>query len=67
MDRASANPLIVVLFFVLRCIIPLVLMLGVSYLLRKLGLVAPPAQEPEERETNGEAQKPNETMTHGGA
>ncbi len=51
MDRVSANPIIVVLFFVLRCIIPLLLMLGISYLLRKLGLVTPPPQEPEEPDT----------------
>lgn len=48
MDNVSANPIFVVLFFVLRCIIPLVLMLGVSALLRKLGLIAPPPQEPED-------------------
>ena len=51
MDRVSANPIFVALFFVLRCAIPLFLMLGVTALLRKLGLVAPPPEEPQEQTT----------------
>jgi hypothetical protein len=40
MDNSSASPLFVVLLFILRCLVPLVLLMGISYLLRKLGLVS---------------------------
>jgi len=39
MDKATANPFLIALFFIVRCLIPLVLMLAVSYLLRKLGFI----------------------------
>jgi hypothetical protein len=44
-EEGGANPVIVALLFVVRCLVPLGLMLGVSFLLRKLGLikVPPPA------------------------
>ncbi len=47
MDRVSANPIFVALFFILRCLVPLLVMLGISYLLRRLGLIVPPPQEPD--------------------
>jgi len=34
------------LFFTLRCLIPLMIMLGISYLLRKFGLVQEPPKPP---------------------
>lgn len=52
MDNNSGNPIFVALFFILRCLIPLVIMLGISYLLRKLGLIVPPPQEPESDQQN---------------
>ena len=39
MDRVAANPLLVALFFIVRCMIPLIIMLGVSAVLKKLGLI----------------------------
>lgn len=44
MGDSGANPLIVMLLFLLRCLVPLLLMLGLSYLLRRLGLIG--EQEP---------------------
>ncbi len=44
MSSSGADPLIVILLFLLRCLVPLLLMLGLSYLLRRLGLIA--EQEP---------------------
>ena len=44
MSTSGADPLIVILLFLLRCLVPLLLMLGLSYLLRRLGLIA--EQEP---------------------
>jgi hypothetical protein len=46
MDKATANPLLVGLFFILRCLVPLVIMLGISYLLKRLGLIQPPPEPP---------------------
>jgi len=47
MDQpGSANPLYVGLFFILRCLIPLVVMLGISYVLKRLGVIASPPAPP---------------------
>jgi hypothetical protein len=42
MEEAAVNPLIVVLLFMLRCLIPLLILLGISALLRRLGLISEP-------------------------
>lgn len=55
MDEPSVNPLFVALLFILRCLVPLLIMLGVSELLRRWGLLkrsAPPPPEPGENENN---------------
>lgn len=56
MNEPSANPVIVALLFILRCLVPLGILFGVSYLLRKLGLVSidepEPQEEPEKDEDN---------------
>jgi hypothetical protein len=46
MDKAELNPGIIVFFYILRCLVPLGIMLGISYLLRRLGLIQPPPQPP---------------------
>jgi hypothetical protein len=46
MDKASANPLLVGLLFILRCLVPLLVMLGISYLLKRLGLIQTPTEPP---------------------
>jgi hypothetical protein len=45
MDDSGANPLVVALLFLVRCLVPLALMLGISYLLRRLGLITEPPPE----------------------
>ncbi len=45
MNDTSASPIFVALLFILRCIVPLAILFGISYLLRKMGLVA--VEEPE--------------------
>ena len=45
MNDTSANPIFVALLFILRCVVPLAILFGISYLLRKMGLVA--VEEPE--------------------
>lgn len=46
MNSSDSNPAIIALFFVLRCLVPLVVMLGISYLLRRLKLIAEPPKPP---------------------
>jgi len=47
MEQQAESPIIIeVLLFAARCIVPLLLMLGVSYLLRRLGLIAEPPPPP---------------------
>ena len=48
MNEPSANSFFVVLLFILRCLIPLAILFGISYLLRRMGLVAIEAPEPKE-------------------
>ncbi len=56
MNDTTANPIFVALLFILRCVVPLAVLFGVSYLLRKMGLVAPEAPEPpDDREEDGGA------------
>lgn len=44
----EVNPIIIGLMFVLRCMVPLAIMLGVSYLLRHYGLITAPPPVPKE-------------------
>jgi hypothetical protein len=50
MENTPSNPIYVFLFFFIRCIIPLGIMLGISYLLRKMGLISEAPQQPEKQE-----------------
>ncbi|MEP0805388.1 MAG: hypothetical protein HRF47_07845 [Chloroflexota bacterium] len=56
MNEPSASPLFVALLFILRCLVPLAILFGISYLLRKLGLVAETPEPPSGYEENGEDQ-----------
>lgn len=50
----TTSPVFVALLFILRCLVPLAILFGISYLLRKLGLVAvEAAEEPVENDKNG--------------
>jgi len=56
MGDATANPIYVALLFIARCLVPLVILFGVSYLLRRFGVIAKPTQpsdEYEKKEDNG--------------
>ena len=46
MPDTTESPIIVALLFVARCGVPLLIMLGISYLLRRLGLIAEPPPPP---------------------
>lgn len=46
MDEGNLAPVYVVLFYIIRCVVPLGIMLGLSYLLRRLGLISKPPTPP---------------------
>ena len=48
----ETNPLFVALLFILRCLVPIAILFGISYVLRKLGLVAESPQPPADYEEN---------------
>jgi hypothetical protein len=52
MEEIHTNPLFIAFFFVLRCLVPLLIMLGISYLLKRLGLIAEPPKPPQQLESN---------------
>ncbi|MBP1703389.1 MAG: hypothetical protein H6Q38_2496 [Chloroflexi bacterium] len=46
MNRADGSQFLIAFFFVLRCLVPLAVMLGISYLLRRLKLISEPQPPP---------------------
>lgn len=54
MNETTANPIFVALLFILRCLVPIAVLFGVSYLLRKLGLVAETPEPPPDYEEDTE-------------
>ena len=48
MGDATANPIYIVLLCIARCLVPVVILFGVSYLLRRLGVIAKPTPPPDE-------------------
>ena len=68
MQQSTEGPifLIEILLFVLRCLVPLLLMLGLSYLLKRLGLIKPPPPPPSDRD-NGNHKPKGGGVAHGKA
>ena len=50
MEQAGTNPIFVTLLCILRCLVPLLILLGISYLLRKMGVIAEPPKPPPEQD-----------------
>lgn len=48
----GSNPIYVSLLCVARCLIPLVILLGISFLLRRFGFIAKPTAPPDENYEN---------------
>ena len=57
MQDPAANPVVVALLFLARCLVPVGILLGFSYLLRRLGLVQglpPPADKTDNSQSSKE-------------
>jgi hypothetical protein len=54
MNETTTSPFFVALLFVLRCLVPLAVLFGISYLLRKLGLVAETPEPPPDYDEIGD-------------
>jgi hypothetical protein len=52
MGNSLDSPLLVILLFILRCLVPLLILMGISYLLRKLGLVSDTYKKPPQDHSN---------------
>ncbi len=66
----GANPLIVSLFFLARCVVPLLVMLAVSYVLKRLGLLPEPPAPPGEAPSSPNGHDTNDNgggVAHGAA
>jgi hypothetical protein len=68
MENANSNPFIIAVFFVLRCLVPLFIMLGISYLLKRFGFIAPPVKPPPDKDNgnNNDDHHPNHNNNEGG-
>lgn len=65
MNETDANPIFVALLFILRCLVPVGVLFGISYLLRKYGLVAIDVNEPpDERDEEDETPPANTKELH---
>jgi len=52
MEEFQTNPLVIFLMFVARCGVPLAIMLGITYLLRKFGFIKGPPPPPADWDNN---------------
>lgn len=52
METNPSNPFYIFLFFVLRCLLPLGIMLGISIILKKLGLISDTPKPPPDEDSN---------------
>ena len=65
MDNSPASSLLVILLFILRCLVPLIILMGISYLLRKFGLVSEPYKNPPEEHAKNQNSIDQGGLGHG--
>jgi NADH:ubiquinone oxidoreductase subunit B-like Fe-S oxidoreductase len=56
MGDATANPIYIAMLCIARCLVPVLILFGVSYLLRRFGVIAkpaPPSDEFQKSDENG--------------
>lgn len=59
----ETNSVFVALLFILRCLVPLLILLGISYLLRRLGLVVVESPEPPDEDEIQDDENPQKTRS----
>jgi len=64
MDNSDPGPIVLLGFFILRCILPVLFLLGISYILRRLGFISKSPPPPPELEENVN-EKNNDNSTGG--
>ena len=64
MDKATTS-FAVSLLFILRCLVPLVIMLGISYILKRLGFIKEPPSRPPEGSASNVGKDNNNTIEEG--
>lgn len=65
MSEAAESPFIIALLFAVRCLLPLMLMLGVTYLLRRFGLITAPLPPPPDQDNGHAGDQNSEGAAHG--
>ena len=65
MGNSMDSPLLIILFFLLRCLVPLIILMGISYLLRKFGLVSEPYKNPPEEHAKNQNSIDQGGLGHG--
>jgi hypothetical protein len=55
MNETAANPVFVALLFILRCLVPLAILFGISYLLRRFGPEEANDQDEEPQQSDKES------------
>ena len=65
MDNTPAGPFFVILLFILRCLVPLLILMGISYILRKFGLVSEPHKSPPKDQGNNHNSIDQGGLEHG--
>jgi len=66
MDEGNLAPVYVILLYIARCLVPLGIMLGISYLLRRLGLISKPLPPPKGWNDDGNKDQNNNSPLDGG-
>lgn len=54
MNEVTASPVYIALLCIARCLIPVLVLFGISYLLRRFGIVAKPAPPPADYQNSEE-------------
>jgi hypothetical protein len=65
MDRVNINPVFIGFLYILRCLVPLAVMLGISYLLRRFGLIKEPPPPPADWNDTHEDNAQSGDLAHG--
>ena len=61
----EVNPILIALMFGVRCLVPLLIMLGISYVFKRLGLIKDSPPAPPSWDENGGSQEESGDLLHG--